>query len=368
MEEPKMWACHGPCEARQASGTRWQTQWRLPIQVDRGEEMSVVTLPEMAWMKLAMSEVSAELDMIATARVDNQWTVPTALLSEIAEPTTLPTAESVVIWRPAQIVEWHLRGEPEMDRFLTDWIANSGVEIPKATAAVMWASMNNHMVHWLVNRRRPVHLGCGVIVPLQMRRNWKEIMVGLWAAKMSECESPMDRITMYCPKVEEADLLTKWLQSWDNKDKVCEWTFEFEPATSVRTASSASEKAKRVRLKKKGYLASVARMLISRIDWVRRILRSYCNDHANSVVEFPTFECDDTGAVGEVVSNDGGKVSMGRKAIFVPHSIRLQEEPGEPVGPAEADGGVPEVPPVQGGDSAVRDAGPDVVQPGDAEG
>jgi hypothetical protein len=327
--------------------------------------MTHVRIPDLQLLKVQRGLLESVLTQLSIGMIEGGWNIPLNVLERCAEPSNRHDPEECVIWmrKPDKP---NLPKEPGVDEFVMDWVMTSGLFQSKATAMTVFVSLMTHVTHWLVNKRKPVNLIFARMTPMHYRRNWKEVVLGRFL---------VDRLGHRYPDIKwlkgfrptGKDLCHEDLLAYDPTDKICEWTLECEPSNYFRKASNERERnERRAKHSDKYYLPAVVRTIMEHRDAAADAFSAYTRDLVAKVITLPTFNVSDDGVLTKIKERSTAKVGRPARAVVFPHCLTpdsiaacVESNASVPIDD------VPGVPSVQPGNDAVRDTGPDVLQPSD---
>lgn len=295
------------------------SHWTLPILVEIHDETALVRIPEIPLLPKQRAALENALSQLATGGTPDERNVPLMFLIENAKRSEFTNAEDVVSWNRQPPIGQNIPKEEGVDDFVGDWLVSTGFGISKASATAIYISICTHMLHWLVNRRRPVNLVFGTLDPFQYRKNWKEILLGkAWLrAAAGNLEDRTIYITSHPPK--PGDMAQSEMLSY-NKG-VCNWTLEFTPSKWFHNHSNEVEEKRRQRMGRARYLVSVMRTIMSHAQRAQATYSTYLNEISPKIVEVPEFNSDDGGYFTTLKKDSRGEIHRPAKAFVLPPDL-----------------------------------------------
>lgn len=152
------------------------SHWRLPLCVEWFDphlaEIELANIPLLAEQKRVALEL---LEAIGTRQDDKVW-VTRAVLGANAVRSSQADPEAIVEWLPKRQPQ-PVRDDYRADEFVTEFCESPYAPIndPLIMEAV-WAGMQKFMLHWLLNKRRPLDLLFCRLTPLMLRGNWQSVL------------------------------------------------------------------------------------------------------------------------------------------------------------------------------------------------
>ena len=363
----QLWELKSDNEPPRSTSTRGD--WTLPILVTyddaANEAAATVRLPQVPLLKSQVQAIRSRLGPSVVNDAENdEWLCVLDVLRTMAMPSEAADPEDVVMWNRQMEIGTNAARMEGVDEFIADWLLISGVKLSRETATTMFVSLMAHATHWLVNRRRRVNFIFATIIPLQYRRNWKEILLGTRAMQASE----VDQLERWRQRgwwrnmPEPEEYVKSDLVDFDSQNSLCHWLLETEPSEWYAKASLQVEKNRRRRLGKSGYFSSVAKMLYHRIPLIRHVYANYIKDLGSPSTAIPEFGLRNGETTLEGTPRSAGVQRLGVKAVVVPAWVEPKEGIGEQGIEDEAYADLPPMPGLQPGNKPVRNPGQDVLE------
>ncbi len=331
------------------------SHWVLPVLVERHTDVAYVTLAPIPMLGIQRAVLINAIEQVSVNRVEDSYVVPFGPWCDIAEKSKQDNAEQVVEWNRVAGERVYLPGNPDLDTFAADWLVHSGYSFSKASAVTLHLSIFSHMMHWLVNLHRPVDVLFAVIHPLQMRRNWKEIIYGqAWQSGKDVSK------TMPLP----ADLGQSYMVQY--RSGVCQWHLELSESNAYRQAMETAENKRRRRLNG-NYFKSVCRTIMSQAARAIRIYKEFTQHEGASIVQLPEFNVVDGGYFGAIKKEPVARRCLPWRTFVLPADVAQAQQPCPPFDERESDADLPTLSSVPRADATVRSPGPDLGESADGQ-
>lgn len=191
--------------------------------------------PHLAEIRLADIPLLAEqkrlgldlLEALGTRQDEKVW-VTRAILEANAVRSEQGDPEAVVEWLPRRKPQ-PVREDYQADEFIAEFCASPYAPIRDTLIMdAVWAGMQKFMLHWLLNKRKPLDLLFCRLTPLLFRGNWQAV-VARW--EKNQQGRKMTGKQMYAPSQRSmiergvADYLCETtVTAVDVKRKVLRWT------------------------------------------------------------------------------------------------------------------------------------------------
>jgi hypothetical protein len=301
------------------------SHWTLPIFVEVQDETARVTVPDIPLLRSQRAVLESALSQLATGGTEAERVIPMLVLRENAQKSSHPDAESVVVWNRLPSATVNMPNEEGVDEFVADWLNATGFNLSKASGTTIFVSLCTHMVHWLVNRRKPVNLMFAVLNPFQYRRNWKEILLGMaWTrAQEGTLENRDIYISSHPPS--PADFVQSELLSYEKE--VCNWTIECTPTDWFHRHSNQVEFKRRQRLGARPYLVSVCRTVMAHYERAASVYKTFVDEQNAKIVAIPEFNVGSSGHLGQVKAYAKATAKPPFRAFVLPAELVARTQP-----------------------------------------
>ena len=323
-----------PLELWELAGSHWQ----LPIIVEIHADMARVTIPDIPLLGLQRAALENALSQLATGGTETERLIPIIVLKEFAQKSKFESPEQVVAWNRLPSPAINFPKDEGVDEFIKDWLAASGISLSKAAASTLFVSLVTHMMHWLVNRRKPVNLLFGTLDPFQYRKNWKEIVLGMAYARTAEADTWHKKFVEQHPPT-PTDLCQSQLLSFDRG--ICRWMVEFTPAAWFHKHSDEVEWNRRKRLGGKAYLVSVCRVIMGHAERAVSVYRKFLHEQSTKIVSLPEFDVFGSGFFGKVKADSKEKVHRPFRTYVLPTEVAASIQSSAAEDSIGADGELP---------------------------
>jgi hypothetical protein len=167
---PEMWLVRG----------RKPVPWTIPFYVTRRDDFEVQLYPAVPLNVPQQRAINEFMANFGSVDPIGRWGIHPSLLPKVASQIDNGTDPEVVsTWgtpedkqkKPLSIST----GDAEQDEFLSDMLANVHMELPELVAC--WTLFKQQILHYLVNREKPVSFGFLKLHSSPYRRNWMFVML-----------------------------------------------------------------------------------------------------------------------------------------------------------------------------------------------
>lgn len=150
--------------------------WTLPILV-KDAEPGFVRITLGAGVPLPKKFLATGKAFLARfGREENgAWTIRTDVLESVAVAMADSDPEDCIDWSGGSYRARASAVGIQLDPFIESFCKHGVIHDP-ATASLVWASLCNFMLHWLLNEQKPIDFGWGQLAALPYRANWKELL------------------------------------------------------------------------------------------------------------------------------------------------------------------------------------------------
>lgn len=213
--------------------------WRMPIHVNwLNSANAEVTIADIPLLQIQRQAIEAKLNASATHRHPDgtKWYVAVRALNDIADKSMRADPEQVVVWS---------RPEPVPDvrvDFVHAYCAQpSAVIRSPATFAPIWASIQQFILHWLVDQGRSLDLHFGRLDAFPLRCNWKNAIIG----RIYKNRIYVRHYTAGQWEFMRACLHRERLTAYDRKSGTMRWSCEFTPNEAFYAATIKREEKRK---------------------------------------------------------------------------------------------------------------------------
>lgn len=228
--------------------------WSLPLAVSWPEQNDVAEvqiLTTIPLLNIQHTAMTAKLNSISSYR-NGAWWILRADLNVVARQVT-DDVEQYIVWRPMDArVKFRTPEHPDRDEFFAEY-ARTGIINDPVKAEIIFVSFCKHMLSWMLNEQRPVHLGFCDLHAVPFRPNWKQLIFQSQRSRQNP-----DKSKVWSDKdlakisVEELikrgtgdALIDPRLLFWNKKDGHMYWSIEARPRSMWWRMVKAVEMAKR---------------------------------------------------------------------------------------------------------------------------
>lgn len=332
--------------------------WTLPVEVDcpEGNDVASVKPAEVPMTNPMIEALIRVLDRTCFTVKDGRWMMMAERLAEIADP--IPEGQD-----PQDCVTWSRKIQPRpalhwRDTGFVEFLYASGRFRSRDHASLCFRLVANALCDWLVNWKRPVDFGLFDLVPLPLRRNWKEVLLTRFFHS-----SQKKKFTLWELR---HNLLSGQFTAVYRRAKLFHWILDVRLKRPWWLACYQRERLAQKRLRADYGASHVAALKRTSQD-AYEIFLSYLAEVRRPFGFLRRSPRPGTYGLAKIIRSPvllGGVPAPGAASVAIDVRLRTQGAAGSLAGQDE---GVPVLRPVRPEVIDVRDQGSDLDEPGDGE-